>query len=194
MNSPEDSDIIIITAIERWIAEAVIGLNLCPFAHAPFAAGQIRHVVCRPASPEILIEVFAQELEHLRQTAPEICETTLLIVADAPFAKRFRDFNDLTGVADDLLVELGHEGELQLASFHPQFQFAGTQKNDVSNFTNRAPYPVWHLLREASVTRAVDALPNPDAIYERNIATLRNLEEAHRLSLFGTYAAKNRHG
>ncbi len=192
MHPPDDSEII--DAIQRWISEAVIGLNLCPFAHAPFANRQIRYAVCRPASPEGLLDTFSHELQQLAQTDPAQCETTLLIVADAPFAKRFRDFNDLTGVADDLLVELGHEGELQLASFHPQFQFAGTQKNDVSNFTNRAPYPVWHLLREASVTRAVDALPNPDAIYERNIVTLRNLEEAHRLSLFGTYAAKTRHG
>ena len=192
MHSTEDTAII--TAIETWIRAAVIGLNLCPFARTPFTNGQVRYVACRPPSPEVLLDAFAQELTHLAQADPATCETTVLIVADAPFAKRFRDFNDLTGVAEDLLVELGFEGELQLASFHPQFQFAGTLKSDVSNFTNRAPYPVWHLLRESSVSRAVDAMVDPDAIYERNISTLRSLEEAQLTSLFGTHAMKSRDG
>ena len=192
MHSIEDTAII--AALETWIREAVIGLNLCPFAHAPFTNDQVRYIVCRPSSPEVLLDTFAQELAHLVQADSTACETTLLIVADAPFAKRFRDFNDLTGVAEDLLAELGFEGELQLASFHPQFQFAGTLKSDVSNFTNRAPYPVWHLLREASVSRAVDAMIDPDAIYERNISTLRGLEDAQLTRIFGTNGMKSRDG
>ncbi len=157
----------------RWIERAVIGLNLCPFAKAVVAKGQVRYVLCEADTPEALLETLGTELAHLRDTPSDALDTTLIVhpqvLAD------FLDYNDFLDSADALVAELGLEGELQVASFHPQYRFAGSAPDDIENCTNRSPWPTLHLLREDSVARALAACPDPDEIVERNIATLRQL-------------------
>lgn len=157
----------------RWLERAVIGLNLCPFAKAVQAKNQVRIVVSAAQTAADLLQQLGEELLHLRDTAPELVDTTLLVHPQV--LGDFLDYNDFLDDADALLVELGLEGDIQVASFHPHYQFADTEPDDVENLTNRAPYPILHLLREASVERAVEAYPEPDAIIERNIATVREL-------------------
>lgn len=160
----------------EWLEKAVIGLNLCPFAKAVHVKGQIRWVVSPATTPETLLQTLADELQHLQASDPAEVDTTLLIhpgvLAD------FLDFNDFLGAAEALVEDLGLDGELQVASFHPQFQFAGTSPDEPGNFSNRSPYPTLHLLREASVEAAVQAFPDAAQIYERNIETLEHLGPA----------------
>ena len=160
----------------RWLERAVIGLNLCPFAKGVHAKGQIHYVVSSATEPEALLKELERELKALVQTAPEVRDTTLLIAPDA-FAD-FLDFNDFLAEADDVLAELDLEGTLQIAPFHPRFQFAGTAEDDITNSTNRAPYPTLHLIREASIDRAVQSFPEAEAIFEVNMATLEKLGPA----------------
>jgi hypothetical protein len=157
----------------RWLERAVIGLNLCPFAKAVHAKGQVRYVLSAANTPELLLEQLGAELLLLRDTPAGQVDTTLLVHPDV--LQDFLDYNDFLGEADNLVAELGLEGVLQVASFHPRYQFAGSHPDDIENFTNRAPYPTLHLLREDSVSRAVAAYPDPDAIIDRNIETLRGL-------------------
>lgn len=163
----------VIAEMRRWVDRAVIGLNLCPFAKSVQVKGQVRYVVSRATEPEALLQELAQELQQLAQADPEAVDTTLLIHPGV--LQDFYDFNDFLGAAEALVEDLGLEGELQVASFHPQFRFAGTAEDDIGNHTNRAPYPTLHLLREASIERAVEAIPHPESIYEANIATLKRL-------------------
>ena len=157
----------------RWLERAVIGLNLCPFAKGVHAKGQIHYVVSSATEPEALLQELERELKALVQTAPEVRDTTLLI---APAClPDFLNFNDFLGRTNKLLRKLKLQGELQIASFHPQFQFAGTSADDVSNCTNRAPYPTLHLLREASIDRAVEVFPEAEDIFERNMHVLEDL-------------------
>lgn len=160
----------------RWLERAVIGLQLCPFAKAVHARAQIHLTVWRGQEAEGLMERLLTEAESLLAHDCAVRDTTLLIAPDT-FAD-FLEFNDFTARAERRLRRAGHEGVLQLASFHPAFRFAGTEPDDVGNATNRAPYPTLHLLREASVERAVEAFPEAEAIYERNIETLTALGEA----------------
>jgi hypothetical protein len=157
----------------RWLERAVIGLNLCPFAKGPLAKGLVHFAVSEAVDAERVLDDVSRELEALAALDPSERETTLLIVAHA-FGD-FLDFNDFIGDAEALLRRRGLEGVLQLASFHPQFQFAGTDADDVTNCTNRSPYPIVHLLREESIDRAVAAFPDPAAIYEANMALLQRL-------------------
>ena len=157
----------------RWLERAVIGLNLCPFAKAVHTKGQIRWVLSAATAAEPLLTELVAEMEHLAQADPAQLDTTLIVHPQV--LQDFDDYNYFLGIADAALEQLGLEGTLQIASFHPHYRFAGTRANDVSNFTNRAPYPTLHLLREASVDRAVAAYPEAEAIYERNIETLRRL-------------------
>lgn len=170
-----------IAETQRWLERAVIGLNLCPFAKAVHAKGQVRYVLSAANTPERLLEQLGAELLLLRDTPVAQVDTTLLVHPDV--LGDFLDYNDFLGEADALVAELGLEGVLQVASFHPQYQFAGTDSDDIENFTNRSPYPTLHLLREDSVARAVAAYPDPDAIVERNIQTLQQLgpEGWHKL-------------
>jgi hypothetical protein len=162
-----------IAATRAWIERAVIGLNLCPFAKAVYVREQIRYVVSVVETVEALLEELERELRFLEETDPEAVDTTLLI---HPWVLTgFLDFNDFLAEADEVLTRLELEGVIQIASFHPAYQFAGTAPEDVTNCTNRSPYPMLHLLREASVDRAVAAYPEAEAIYQRNIETLRRL-------------------
>jgi len=156
-----------------WVDRAVIGLNLCPFAKAVQAKGQVRYVVSEATDGDALLAQLRDEMNALMAADPALIDTTLLIHPQV--LNDFLDFNDFLGAADEALAQLGYEGMLQVASFHPQFQFAGTDASDVTNATNRSPYPTLHLLREASVDRAVAAFPQADVIYENNIRTLEAL-------------------
>jgi uncharacterized protein len=156
-----------------WVEHAVIGLNLCPFAKAVQVKGQVRYVVSEAADEAGLLEELRQEMARLVDTDPAEVDTTLLI--HPGLLPDFLDFNDFLAIADEALAADGHDGVLQLASFHPDFQFAGTDADDVTNATNRAPWPTLHLLREASVDRAVAAFPEAEAIFEANIETMESL-------------------
>lgn len=157
----------------RWLERAVIGLNLCPFAKAPHVKGQIHYAVSGATDGRSLLPTVREELKALAAADAAERETTLLIVPHA-FAD-FLDFNDFLDDAEGELAELDLEGVIQIAPFHPRFQFAGTEEDDITNATNRAPYPTLHLIREESIDRAVEAFPDADAIYEVNMATLEDL-------------------
>lgn len=163
----------VIAATVAWIERAVIGLELCPFARAVHVGRRIRYVVTGTREPEALVEVLVSELEHLAAADPAELETTLLIHPQV--LTDFLDYNEFLDVADAAVEQLGLTGVVQVASFHPQYQFAGTAANDIDNYTNRSPYPTLHLLREDSVERAVAAHPDTDRIFENNIETLRRL-------------------
>ena len=162
-----------IAATQRWLERAVIGLNLCPFAKAVVAKQQLRYVLSDATTPEALLAQLGEELLLLRDTPAHEIDTTLLVHPDV--LEDFLDYNDFLEQADALVEALELDGVLQVASFHPQYQFAGSDPDAVENFTNRSPYPTLHLLREDSVSRAVDAYPDPDSIIDRNVATLRAL-------------------
>lgn len=160
----------------RWLERAVIGLNLCPFAKSVHVKGQIHYRLSHATQKQELLQVLQEELQALQATDPAVRDTTLLILADC--FPDFLDFNDFLQDADDVLYTLGLDGTLQIASFHPRFQFAGTTEDDITNFTNRAPFPVLHLIREASIARAVEAFPDAEMIYEKNMRTLEDLGRA----------------
>jgi uncharacterized protein len=162
-----------IAATRRWLERAVIGLNLCPFAKAVHARGQIRWVLSDATTPQALLETLGEELLLLRDAPADAIDTTLLV--HPRVLTDFLDYNDFLDTADALVESLGLDGVLQVASFHPGYQFAGSAPDDVENFTNRSPYPTLHLLREGSVSRAVETFPDPDVIVERNVETLRKL-------------------
>ena len=159
-----------------WVERVVIVLNLCPFAKAPQKQGRVRYVLSEARDAEALLATLVEELNLLAETPAERTETTLIVhphvLAD------FADYNDFLGLAESAVAELGLEGVLQVASFHPRYQFAGTAPDDLSNATNRSPYPTLHLLREESVERAVAAFPEAAAIFEANIETMRRIGES----------------
>ena len=159
--------------VRRWLERAVIGLNLCPFAKAVYVKDQARIVISDASTERALLEELGEELARLRDTPADEIDTTLLVHPQV--LGDFLDYNDFLGDADDLVEAMNLAGVLQVASFHPQYQFADSEPDDADNLTNRAPYPILHLLREASIDRAVAAYPDPDAIIERNIATVREL-------------------
>ena len=162
-----------IAATRQWLERAVIGLNLCPFAKAVHVKQQVRFVLSDASTPEALLEQLAEELLLLRDTPPDEVDTTLLVHPDV--LQDFLDYNDFLDNADAAVEARDLGGILQVASFHPDYQFAGTAPQDISNYTNRAPYPTLHLLREDSVSRAVAAFPEADSIVDRNIETLDRL-------------------
>ena len=164
---------LVIEDTRRWLEKAVIGLNLCPFAKAVHVKQQIHYAVSEATDARGVAEQLQQELEDLAEIAPEKRDTTLLIVPHA--LQDFLDFNDFLELADELVEAMDLGGILQVASFHPQFQFEGTDVDDVTNCTNRSPYPILHLLREDSIDKAVEAFPEAEAIYEHNMQTLEKL-------------------
>jgi hypothetical protein len=172
----EVTDAQVASETRRWLERAVIGLNLCPFAKAVHVKEQVHYAVSPAVGWNDLIVDLARELDDLLALPADQRETTLLI---APHA--LHDFMEFTGFmaeADRVLQREGLEGTIQLASFHPQYQFAGTEPDDISNYTNRAPYPTLHLLREDRIAQAVQAFPQASAIYDTNIETLRRLGHA----------------
>jgi hypothetical protein len=168
---PDDAPYV--DATRRWIERAVVGLNLCPFARAPMVQQKIRYVVSHARDTDALLDDLLGELQSLNAISADECETTLLIHPHV--LGDFLDYNDFLDSADAAVETLGLEGELQVASFHPHYQFADSAPDDIENFSNRSPYPTLHLLREASVERAMEAMTDTDAIYRRNQDTLQRL-------------------
>ena len=158
---------------QAWLDKAVIGLNLCPFAKAVVAKKQVRYVVCMDSEPEQVLQMLQLEMQLLVNTDAAVLDTTLLIAPN--LLPHFLDFNEFLFDCDSVLLSMELEGVLQIADFHPRYQFAGTQADDISNFTNRAPYPTLHLLREESIDKAVAAFPDASLIYERNMQVLEAL-------------------
>jgi uncharacterized protein len=163
----------VLEATERWLEKAVIGLRLCPFAAPVVRDGRLRLRVSDARTPGGLLEDLSLELRTLRDADPADCETTLLV---HPWVLTdFYDFNEFLADCDRVLIALDLEGVIQIASFHPQYQFAGTTPQDIGNFTNRSPYPSLHLLREDSVSQATLSLADPGEVYMANIRTLQEL-------------------
>jgi hypothetical protein len=164
-------DAAVIAATRHWLEAAVIGLNLCPFAHAPHTGNRIGYAVSHATTAPGLVDDLIVALQGLAQS--EEFETSLLI---HPFVLGdFAEYNDFLDVADEVLVRMELEGVIQIASFHPGYQFSGTEADDMGNFTNRSPYPMLHLLRESSLDRVLETYPDTDRIYKRNIEVLREL-------------------
>ncbi len=166
-------DAVVIADTQAWVQRAVIGLNLCPFAKSVVVKGQVRYVVSHASGAKPLLADLKRELLALAAADPVLLDTTMLMAPDG-FAD-FLDFNELLARTDKLLMDLDLDGVLQIASLHPRYQFADTDPEDITNFTNRAPYPTLHLLREDSVDRAVAAFPNAEAIFETNMQTMHDL-------------------
>lgn len=164
---------LVIAQTRAWLEHAVIGLNLCPFAKAVHVKGQVQYLVSDAADVETLQAHLAQAMRQLVATDPSVTDTALLIHPQV--LQDFEDFNQFLGIAEDTLAALDLEGVLQVASFHPQFQFADTEPDDIGNATNRSPYPTLHLLREDSIDRSVDAFPEAEEIFEANIETMERL-------------------
>lgn len=173
MISTSDAYANVVAETRDWLTKAVIGLNLCPFAKAVQVKDQIRFAVSDATDAEGVLTDLQDELALLAETDPEKVDTTLLIIPDA--LDDFLDFNDFEELSDRLLKRMRLVGELQVATFHPLFQFADTQPDDIENFTNRSPYPILHLLREDSIDRAVESFPDAAEIYEKNIDTMNKL-------------------
>jgi len=163
----------VVAETRRWLERAVIGLNLCPFAKAVHAKGQVHYAVSAARDWDGVLQDLARELHALLAQPAAQRETTLLIVPGA--LEDFIEFNGLVAQGERVLAQEGARGVVQLASFHPRFEFAGSDPADIANFSNRAPYPTLHLLREDSIARAVAAFADAADIYDVNIATLQRL-------------------
>lgn len=169
----EAADAPYIADTRQWIERAVIGLNLCPFARAPYLDGRVCFRVSQATDTDVLLDDLCGELQSLHAADPEDCETALLIV---PFVLAdFLDFNDFLDSVDAAIDVLKLDGVIQVASFHPHYCFADSSPEDIENCTNRSPWPILHLLRESSIERAVDSITDPGAIYRRNVDTLHTL-------------------
>ena len=172
LNAPE-AERIAIEDTQRWLLQAVVGLNLCPFAKAVVAKNLVRYRVCMSHEPSDVLTMLCDELQHLASADETLLDTTLLI---APFLlPDFFEFNAFLSDCDDVLVNLNLEGVLQVADFHPHYTFAGEDPQGMSHFTNRSPYPTLHLLRENSIDKAVLAYPDAALIYERNMLLLEKM-------------------
>jgi hypothetical protein len=191
MSNDIDHDQVLADTVE-WLEKAVIGLNLCPFAKAVHVKKQIRYAISEATTPEALLTDLVRELELLAEASPEKIETTLLIHPHA--LADFMDFNDFLDIADAAVEELQLGGILQVASFHPDYQFDETHVDDIENFSNRSPYPTLHLIREASIDAAVEAFPDAADIYEHNIETLRQLGHEGWRRLFVNSSRSSRSG
>lgn len=163
----------IIDETRQWVERAVIGLNLCPFAKAVQVKNQVRYVVSDAIDDEGALTDLETELLLISETDAEQVDTTLLILPDA--LADFYEFNEFEDYTERLLKRMRLVGDFQVATFHPQFQFADTEPDDIENCTNRSPYPILHILREDSIDRAVEAFADASEIYEKNIATLQRL-------------------
>jgi hypothetical protein len=168
--------------IRQWLERIVIGLNLCPFAGAPYRQGLIRIAVSEAKSERALLDDLRKELELIHSTPASTLETTLLVVPG--LLSDFDDYNFFLDEVDVFLRRGGWEGDFQVATFHPRYRFEGTDENDPGNLTNRSPWPILHILREASIDRALAGYPNPEEIPEQNIEKMNSLSPEERRSSF----------
>lgn len=181
-NQTEFSPETITKEIHQWLDQVVIGLNLCPFASAPYKKQHIRIEVTDCDNQTCLVYKLEDELKKLAETPVEDLETTLLVIPET--LHDFYDYNDFLDIAESIIEENDYMGVFQIASFHPKYQFAGTKPGDNENLTNRAPYPILHLLREESLEKAVAHYANPEEIPGRNIETVEGLSEEQKVKLF----------
>ena len=173
MISTNDLTSQVITDSQQWLERAVIGLNLCPFAKSVHVKSLIRYAISDAKSESELLADLQSELIFLNSVSQTITDTTLLI---APMCLHdFLEFNQFILKANKSLTKLDLDGVFQIATLHPQYQFAGTDVDDITNYTNRAPYPTLHLLRESSIDRALQAIPNAESIFEVNMNTMRRI-------------------
>ncbi|WP_318427191.1 DUF1415 domain-containing protein [Photobacterium leiognathi] len=169
-------------AVEQWLNDVVIGLNLCPFAAKPQRNKQIKIFVSTDNNENDLLESIYLQLKELDETPVSELETTLVV---APYLfEEFDDYNQFLDLVEGLVVQLGKSGVYQIASFHPNYCFYGTEPDDAENLTNRSPYPVFHLIREDSMEKVLKHYPDPEAIPERNIECVENLTEEQIKTLF----------
>ncbi|MDB5775985.1 MAG: hypothetical protein JWP38_2118 [Herbaspirillum sp.] len=173
VDDPALRDCAAFVATRAWLEHAVIGLNLCPFAKAVFNRRQIRYRISAASDTDTLFNELCDELQLLAAADPEAIDTTLLIHPDV--LRDFLEYNDFLALADHAIRIFGLEGTIQIASFHPKYQFDNTLPDDIENYTNRSPYPMLHLLRERSIEQAVAGIADADSIVERNKDTLRRL-------------------
>jgi hypothetical protein len=168
-----EAERIAIEDTQRWLMQAVVGLNLCPFAKAVVTKNLVRYRVCLSTEPADVLKLLSEELRHLSSTDESLLDTTLLIAPH--LLPDFFEFNAFLSDCEDVLLDMNLEGVLQIADFHPQYTFAGEDPQGMSHFTNRTPYPTLHLLRESSIDKAVAAYPDAALIYERNMALLEKM-------------------
>lgn len=173
MSKPNASDELVIATSRKWLEQAVIGLNLCPFAKKPYYKQQLRFCVCHANHLDHFLDQLEQEIQLLLHTPAEELETTLFI--EPVLFQSFDEFLNIVELSEQILVENQAIGIIQIAPFHPKFQFADTDADDISNYTNRSPYPTLHLIRESSIDQAVAAFPDAAQIYQRNIALLQQM-------------------
>lgn len=182
MDIKSNCEVSVVEQIEKWLEQVVIGLNLCPFAAKPQRNNQIKIAVSEAISEESLLEDILVEL-NLLQAIPETeVETTLVVVPN--MLSSFDDYNLFIDWVDALLKQQQLEGVIQVATFHPDYCFAGNQPEDMDNLTNRSPYPIFHLIREDSLEKALKHYPNPEAIPEANIETVNGLPQEKVDQLF----------
>ncbi len=174
-------------SVARWVEGAVIGLRLCPFASAPWKAGEVRIVVSRAQDDEDAVKDALEEALHLMEVSEDEVGTTLVVFERA--LDDFETFLDAEATLSAILEQAGADGVLQVASFHPGFVFEGEEPEAVSNWTNRSPYPILHLLREAQVSSAVDSHPDPESIPSDNVHRLEGLGREHLVALWRTFKA-----
>ncbi|GAA5445082.1 hypothetical protein Misp06_03275 [Microbulbifer sp. NBRC 101763] len=172
----------VVQVVEQWLTDVVVGLNLCPFARKPMRAGQIRYIASESKNDQALLADLHTELQRLDSTPESELLTTLLIIPD--HLQDFADYNQFLDQAEWLLERYNYVGTYQLASFHPDYQFAGTNPNDAENLTNRAPFPILHLLREDNLEKMIELYPNPESIPENNILQVESLNQEEKLRLF----------
>lgn len=173
----------IIKPVRHWVETLVVGFNLCPFAKRELVNNRIRFSISEATTEQQLLNDLQTELSLL--THDETIETTLLIHPQV--LQDFYDYNEFLDYADGLLVQMDLEGIYQIASFHPDYQFADTEADDVENYSNRSPYPLLHLIREQSLERAIANYPNSDLIPERNVELLKSLGKDKMEALFKSH-------
>jgi hypothetical protein len=179
----------IIKTVKNWIEQFIIGYNICPFARKVFITERIKYVVNSSTDDEIILQAFLQELQWLNTTPAKKIDTTLFILTNA-----FPDFDHYLNfiyVIETMIEQLNYEGIYQVATFHPIYQFDGTQLTDAENFTNRSPFPIIHILREESVEKAIENYPNPEEIPKRNIALMNEMGVEKLRTLFLKFSSKS---
>ncbi|MGF1786717.1 DUF1415 domain-containing protein [Photobacterium swingsii] len=168
--------------VQQWLEDVVIGLNLCPFAAKPNRNKQIKIHVSEHSDEAALLEDIYQELHHLDETSATELETTLVVAPN--MLADFDDYNQFLDLVEGLVAQLNKQGIYQIASFHPDYQFYGTEADDAENLTNRSPYPIFHLIREESMEKVLKHYPDPEGIPERNIECAENLTAEQKRHLF----------
>ncbi|KMV31869.1 DUF1415 domain-containing protein [Photobacterium swingsii] len=168
--------------VQQWLEDVVIGLNLCPFAAKPNRNKQIKIHVSEHNDEAALLEDIYQELRHLDETPATELETTLVVAPN--MLADFDDYNQFLDLVEGLVTQLNKQGIYQIASFHPDYQFYGTEADDAENLTNRSPYPIFHLIREESMEKVLKHYPDPEGIPERNIECVENLTAEQKRHLF----------